>query len=266
MNWVERESSVLTFVFVASFLLLAVWESRSAARCLTQSTERRWLAHGILFASAAAFQSVLLRVSPVVAALAAANNPWGWLNRDWMPSPIRFVAAILILDLVYYATHRLFHSLGFLWRIHEVHHSDGDYDVSVAVRFHPLEVVGTRVLYLVAIALVAPPAAAVFVAEVHTTIFNMLVHANISLPPSLERMARLVFITPDLHRIHHSIDLEDQNCNFGQTFVWWDRLFDTHRTSANAGTAALTTGTVVPDGSYGSIAALFTEPFKRRSR
>jgi sterol desaturase/sphingolipid hydroxylase (fatty acid hydroxylase superfamily) len=266
MNWIEHQSSALMFVFVASFLLLAVWESRSAARSLKQSTERRWLAHGILFAGSAAVQSVFLRMSPVLVALAAANNPWGLLNQDWMPSPLGFVAAILLLDLVHYATHRLFHSLGLLWRIHEVHHSDRDYDVSVAVRFHPFEVVGTKALYLLAIALAAPPAAAVFLAEVHTTIFNMLVHANVSLPPRVERIARLVFITPDLHRIHHSVDKDDQNSNFGQTFVWWDRLFDTHRASANSDAGVFATGTVVPDGSYGSIAALFTEPFKRRSR
>ncbi len=251
---------------MGSFFILAVWESLRPWRNLTQSNERRWLAHGILFAGAVVFQSVLIRSSPLVLALAVADKPWGLLNRSWLPWPAQFAIAIPLLDLVHYATHRLFHAFRFAWRIHEVHHSDTDYDVSVAVRFHPLEVTGSRVLYLAAIAMLAPPLAAVFISEVHSTLLNTLVHANIAWPPRLERVLRLIFITPDLHRIHHSIDLAEQNSNFGQTLVWWDRLFGTLRANATLSPAAgFATGvTGLPVGAYQGKAALFTAPFQRR--
>ena len=111
MDWTAQESTFLTITFVGSFLILGIWESRSPARELTQSTERRWLAHGALFAASTALQSWLLRTMPVAVAFAAADNPWGWLNRAWQPAAFRFAAAILLLDLVHYFTHRLFHAV-----------------------------------------------------------------------------------------------------------------------------------------------------------
>ncbi len=265
MDWIALESTAFTIAFVGSFLFLAVWESRRPWRTPTQSTERRWMAHGFLFAGAVVFQSALIRSSPLVVALAVAGKPWALLNRSWLPWPAQFAIAILLLDLVHYATHRLFHAFRMTWRIHEVHHSDVDYDVSISVRFHPLEVAGSRALYLAAIAILAPPLAAVFISEVHTTLLNTLVHANIAWPPRLERALRLIFITPELHRIHHSSDIAEQTSNFGQTLVWWDRLFGTYRASAKLSPAEFATGVAgLPAGSYQGTAALFTEPFRRR--
>ena len=265
MDWISYESTAYTVALVASLLVLAVVESWQPARALTQPTGSRWLSHGILFAGGAAFQAVLVRASPLLVAATVAEASWGCLNRPWLPAAVRFVGAILLLDLVHYGTHRLFHAFGWLWRIHEVHHSDEDYDVATSVRFHPLEVAGGKVLYLAAIALLAPPLAAVFVAEVHTALLNSLVHANIALPPGLERLVRLVFITPDLHRLHHSRDVAEQNRNFGQTFVWWDWLFGTYAAVPRAPGEAFSTGVAgLPAGTYAGVAKLFTEPFASR--
>jgi sterol desaturase/sphingolipid hydroxylase (fatty acid hydroxylase superfamily) len=140
---------------------------------------------------------------------------------------VRCAATILLLDLLNYAAHRTFHSVSFLWRVHEVHHSDPDYDVSTAARFHPIEVVGVQGAHLAVIALLAPPALAVFIAGLLTEVLNLFVHANASLPGWVERWLRIVFITPDLHRIHHSEDIGEQQRNLGQTFAFWDRLFGT---------------------------------------
>jgi sterol desaturase/sphingolipid hydroxylase (fatty acid hydroxylase superfamily) len=261
MDWVNLESTAYTIAFVGSFLGLAVWESWRPLRMPSQSTERRWVSHGILFAGSVAIQTIFLRTSPLIVAMAVANQPWGLLNRSWLAWPARILAAILLLDLVHYATHRLFHSFRVLWRVHEVHHSDPDYDVSTAARFHPIEVVGSKGLYIAAVAVLAPPPAAVFLNEVHTTLLNTLVHANVALPPRLESVVKMVFITPGLHRIHHSTGIAEQNCNFGQTFVWWDRLFGTYCPRPQAiGTGV----TGLPEGSYNGTAALFTAPFKRR--
>lgn len=261
MDWLGYESTAFTLVFVGSFLLLALVEGLRPAHPLSQPAERRWLAHGALFAGGAALQAIVLRTSPVLMAMLAAQRPWGVLHQPWLPEMARFALAILLLDLVRYFTHRLFHAFGWLWRIHEVHHSDSDYDVSTAARFHPLEVVGAKALYVGAVALLAPPVAAVFVAEIHTALLNTLVHANISFPPAVERLARLAFITPDLHRIHHSLDIADQNRNFGQTFVWWDWAFGTY---APAGHTHRTGVAGLPAARYRGIAGLFAAPFERR--
>ena len=265
MNWISYESAAFTIAFVVSCLLLAVVEGVRPARALTQSAESRWIAHGLLFAGGAVFQAALIRASPLLVAAMVAGASWGWLNRPWLPFALRFAGAILLLDLVHYATHRLFHAFGWLWRIHEVHHSDEDYDVTTSVRFHPLEVAGGKVLYLAAIALIAPPLAAVFVAEVHTTLLNSLVHANVSFPPAVERLVRLIFITPDLHRLHHSLDVVEQNRNFGQTFVWWDWMFGTYCALPRASAEEFSTGVAgLPPGSYEGVTKLFTEPFRSR--
>lgn len=156
-----------------------------------------------------------------------AGNRFGVLNRHWMPWSLRFIAAVVLLDLVRYLAHRAFHAVGFLWRIHEVHHSDPDYDVSTAIRFHPLEVVLDQLVFLLAVAVLAPPVAAVFASELLTTAINFFSHANGSLHRWAERMLGWGIITPGIHRIHHSVEITDQSKNFGQTFCWWDRLFGT---------------------------------------
>ncbi|MEZ5355923.1 MAG: sterol desaturase family protein [Bryobacteraceae bacterium] len=265
MEWIQIENRTLTTAFVAIFLALAVWESWQPRRALTEPTARRWVYHGVLYAVTVILYALAVRTSPVLVALAVEAKPWGLLNREWIPWPARFAAGILVLDLVHYATHRLFHTFGALWRIHEVHHSDVDYDVSTAVRFHPVEVAATSAIYLAVIALMAPPAVAVFTAELHTTVVNLLSHANVSLPWPVERAVRLVLITPDLHRIHHSTDIVDQNRNFGQSLVWWDRLLGTYSGQTRSRQGKFSTGLAgLPAGTYGAIADLFLAPFRRR--
>jgi sterol desaturase/sphingolipid hydroxylase (fatty acid hydroxylase superfamily) len=132
--------------------------------------------------------------------------------------------------------------MNLLWRIHEVHHSDADFDVSTAVRFHPVESIVTQALYLGAIALLAPPPAAVFASQILIVAENLFVHANKSLPPAVERILRWIVITPDVHRIHHSEEFADQNLNFGQFFPWWDRLFGTFVSEPTRGPENFSTG------------------------
>jgi sterol desaturase/sphingolipid hydroxylase (fatty acid hydroxylase superfamily) len=265
MDWVALESTAFTVAFVGSFIILAIWESLRPWCTLTGSTERRWMKHGILFAVSVVLQSVAIRTSPLLVAQTVAGKPWALLNGSWLPWPVQFAIALLLLDFVHYATHRLLHAFRVGWRIHEIHHSDTDYDISISVRFHPLEVAGNRVLYLAAIAVLAPPLAAVFVSEVLSTLINALVHANIELPQRLERALRLAFITPELHRIHHSSDVGEQNSNFGQTLVWWDRLFGTYQGSARLNSAEFTTGVAnLPPGSDAGVWSLLAAPFRRR--
>jgi sterol desaturase/sphingolipid hydroxylase (fatty acid hydroxylase superfamily) len=260
MPWTKFEVSALWAVIVVAFLIMGIWEGARPRQPLTMAAERRWGRHGILLLLGGLVQAVIFRVSPLVVAVAVAGNPWGWLNRPWQPFAVQFVAAILMLDLVRYLTHRLFHANRFLWRIHEIHHSDPDYDVSTAARFHPLEIVFAKALYLAGIAVLAPPLAAVFFSELHTGLLNVVAHANVAIPPRVERLLRAVLITPDLHRLHHSEDAAHHNRNFGQTFVWWDRLFGTY---LPGGDAAVTPGVRGVRPEIG-VLALIAEPFRRR--
>jgi sterol desaturase/sphingolipid hydroxylase (fatty acid hydroxylase superfamily) len=227
MHWVRLASPAYWIAFIGAFLAVAVWESASPLRPLSAAAGRRWRNHAVLSAASMIATGLVLRAGPVLVALAVQNSRWGVLNRAFIPFWINFAATLPALDFVLYASHRLFHSVHFLWRVHEVHHSDADFDVSTAVRFHPIEGLVTQALYLGAVALLAPPPAAVFTSQILIVAENLFVHANKSLPPAVERVLRWIVITPDVHRIHHSEEFADQNLNFGQLFPWWDRLFGT---------------------------------------
>lgn len=262
MPWMEFEVTALWTVIVVSFLAMGMWEGARPRQSLSMAPERRWGAHLLLFMLGGGAQAVVFRLSPLVLAVSVAASPWGLLNRPWLPFAVQFVAAILLLDLVRYFTHRLFHRISFLWRIHEVHHSDADYDVSTAGRFHPLELIGAHALYLAAILLLAPPLAAVFFAELHTALLNVFAHSNVAIPAGVERALRRVLITPDLHRLHHSANPMHHRHNFGQTFVWWDRLFGTYLPGKPAGEVLVAGVPGVPPEI--GLLALIAEPFRRR--
>jgi sterol desaturase/sphingolipid hydroxylase (fatty acid hydroxylase superfamily) len=242
MHWVRLGSSAYWIAFIAAFLAVAVWESARPLRPLRCAASRRWGNHAALYAASIIFSGLILRVSPIFVAFTVQDSHYGLLNRTFIPYWVSFAATLPALDLILYANHRLYHSVHFLWRIHEVHHSDRDFDVSTAVRFHPLEVFITQVLYLGAIALLAPPAAAVFTSQILVIVENLFVHANKSLPPAVERALRWIVITPDLHRIHHSEEFAEQNLNYGQLFPWWDRLFRTYTSTPACGPCQLVTG------------------------
>jgi sterol desaturase/sphingolipid hydroxylase (fatty acid hydroxylase superfamily) len=264
MKWVRLESQAYWIAFVASFLAVAVWESVRPLRPLATSAGRRWGNHGILLIASFITAGLVLRVSPVFLAFAMQDSRWGLLNRAWLPQGVRFAAAILAFDLLDYLTHRLFHSVFVLWRVHAVHHSDPDFDVSTAARFHPFEVLLSEMCYLGAVALLAPPPAAMLVSKILIVAQNFFAHANQSLPPGLERLLRWIVITPDLHRIHHSEEMAEQNLNFGQLFSWWDRLFGTYAPVPRAGVENLAIGLKELRGADTlAVTYLLSEPFHR---
>ena len=263
MSWIKFEGSAVWVVVALAFLILGMWESSRPRRALALAADGRWGRNGLLLLVSGILQTAVFRLGPLAAAAMVADSPWGLLNRPFLPFAVQFAAAILLLDLVHYLTHRLFHAVGFLWRIHEIHHSDADYDVSTAARFHPLEVIVAKGFHLAAIAILAPPLSAVFFAELHTGLVNVFAHANVALPPRCEAALRWAIITPDLHRVHHSEETADQNRNFGQTFVWWDRLWGTYLPQSISGNLAVATGVRgAPSGT--SVLSLITRPFKRR--
>jgi sterol desaturase/sphingolipid hydroxylase (fatty acid hydroxylase superfamily) len=264
MDWVRLGSLAYAIAFPVAFLLVAIWESWYPVESLDSAAGRRWRNHVLLYAVSAACSWAVIRVTPVVVALAVQSSRAGLLNGSRLPLWARWAIALPALDLVTYAGHRLMHSVYILWRVHAVHHSDRDYDVSTAGRFHPIEVIVTQGIYLGAIALLAPPVAAVFTLQILIIFENMFVHANTSLPAPVERAVRWLFITPDLHRIHHSDRILEQNRNFGELFPWWDKLFGTYSTRAACHPVPVATGLSELDPGADTLAVgwMLTLPFR----
>lgn len=263
MDWVKLENRAYWVCFIAVFLAIAVWESFHPHRGLSVPAERRWKNHGLLLAITAVGGALLLRVSPLVAAGLAAGNRYGVLNKPWLPLWLRCALTVLALDLVQYWIHWSMHHVPWLWRMHEVHHSDPDYDVSTAGRFHPLEELYSDGIRLGIIVLLAAPLAGVFLAELLSAALNLAVHANASLPRGAENVVRTILITPDLHRVHHSEDAAEQQLNFGQTFPWWDRLFGTYARSERSNAVGFKTGLKGLDGyDRMGLGFLLAEPFR----
>jgi sterol desaturase/sphingolipid hydroxylase (fatty acid hydroxylase superfamily) len=175
-------------------------------------------------------------------ALAAAERHWGLFNNVDRPDWLAVALGVVILDLLIYIQHVLFHALPILWRLHLVHHADLDVDATTGIRFHPLEIMLSLGIKLVAIVLLGVPALSVLLFEVllnATSIFN---HANVRLPAWLDRILRLVVVTPEMHRIHHSVLPRETNSNFGFNLPWWDYLFGTYRVQPAAGHERMTVG------------------------
>ena len=229
-------------MLLVTFTICAVWETLRPRRVLVASTPRRWANHAVIWLLSDFAVVWIYRAGAVLVASSVSANPYGLLNRDWAPLAVRFAAAILLLDLVRYGQHYVYHAIPALWRIHRVHHSDPDYDWSTALRFHPVEVLLTQGTYLGVIAILAPPVVAVLALQLADAAVSFFVHANVALPAWAERMLRRVVITPDIHRIHHSEDIADHNRNYGIIFPWWDRLFGTYLPEPAAGQDAMTIG------------------------
>ena len=263
MPWARIEGSAYWICLVVMFLVVAIWESFQPKRELSSPAGRRWKNHGVMLVIAAAVSTVLLRVSPVVLAVAVAGSRFGVLNKPWPPLIVRCGITVALLDLLQYWIHWSFHHVPWLWRIHQVHHSDPDYDVSTAARFHPLEVLCSQGIRFGAITLLAPPAAGVFIAELLSVILNFSAHANASLPERIEKTLRSVFVTPDWHRIHHSQEIGEQNRNFGQTFPWWDHFFGTYANTASAHNGVFRTGLAgLEECDALGIGFMLAEPFR----
>lgn len=216
-------------LFLVLFAGFAVWEALRPARKPDVGRRRRWPVNlGILLVDAAAIR-LLAGIGPVLAAAEAAGAGWGLFNRlDW-PFWIEAAVCFVLLDLAVYAQHRLSHGIPLLWRIHRVHHTDLDLDVTSAVRFHPVEIVlSLAYKAVIAAALGAHPAVVLaFEAALNGgALFN---HANLTLPPAVERALRRLIVTPDMHRIHHSAERSETDSNFGFFLSFWDRVFGSYR-------------------------------------
>lgn len=223
------EPAIRLSCFSTVLLLMMVWEWQQPRRALSLRRLQRWPGNlGIIVVDSVVVRLVFPVLAVGVAGLAQAHG-WGLLNGLDTPFWLALMASLLLLDLVIYGQHVLFHKVPLLWRLHRMHHSDLDFDVTTALRFHPLEIVLSMLIKLVVVALLGAPPVAVMLFEVILNATAMFNHGNVRLPERLDRILRWIVVTPDLHRVHHSIHPEETNRNFGFNLPWWDRLFGTYR-------------------------------------
>ena len=221
---------------------MALWELRAPRRALTVSKALRWGSNlGLVV-----LNTVLLRLLFPVAAVGwrdlTAAKGWGLLNHFSVPFWVAVPLAVIAMDLVIWLQHVMVHAVPALWRLHRVHHADLDYDLTTGARFHPLEIVLSMLIKFATIMVLGPPVVAVILFEVILNGMAMFNHGNVGLPDWLDRRLRWVFVTPDMHRVHHSVEADETNSNFGFNLSWWDRLFGTYREAPRAGQVAMTIG------------------------
>jgi sterol desaturase/sphingolipid hydroxylase (fatty acid hydroxylase superfamily) len=222
------ETALRTGLFLGIFAAMAGWEVLAPLRQQAAPRILRWSNNLALLMLGNLFVRLVFPLTAVGFAALAAERGWGLLNSLALPVWVAFAAALLLLDLIIYLQHRVFHAVPWLWRLHRVHHADTEFDVTTALRFHPLEIAVSMAIKLAAIAVLGAPALAVLVFEIVLNGAAMFNHANVTLPPRLERVLRLVLVTPDMHRIHHSTQPEESNRNFGFNLPWWDRLLGSY--------------------------------------
>lgn len=224
----DNEAAIRLTVFLAVLAALALWEVAAPRRRQEIPRLMRWSNNFALVV----IDTLLVRLAfPVVAvalALAAEAQGWGLLQLWEMPDWLGVVLALLALDLAIYLQHVMFHAVPALWRLHRMHHADLEFDVTTGLRFHPAEILISMGIKLAVVAALGPPAVAVLIFEVLLNATAMFNHANIRLPLGLDRLLRLIVVTPDMHRVHHSSDPRETNSNFGFNLPWWDRLLGTY--------------------------------------
>jgi len=231
-----------TVSFVMIFIAVALWELAAPRRRLTVSKLGRWGNNLGIILLGTLLVRLLLSTAAVGVAAAAGKSGWGLFNYLQVPVVPATIISVLFLDLIIYLQHLMFHATPALWRLHMVHHADLDIDVSTGLRFHPIEIIISMIIKMAAVAALGPPVAAVLIFEVVLNGTAMFNHGNIRLPQQLDRILRLLVVTPDMHRVHHSVTIRETNSNFGFNFPWWDRLLGTYRAQPVAGHTGMTIG------------------------
>jgi sterol desaturase/sphingolipid hydroxylase (fatty acid hydroxylase superfamily) len=245
------------------FAAMALWEWLAPRRHLVAGRRPRWPGNlGILAVDIVAVR-LLVPTTAVGVALIAADRGWGLFNLIGLPLWASIVAGVIALDLVIYIQHVVFHHVPLLWRVHRMHHADLDIDVTTGVRFHPLEILLSLAIKIAAVAVLGVPPVAVLIFEVLLNATAMLNHSNVALPPRLDRLARWIVVTPQMHQVHHSIKRAETDSNFGFNLPWWDRLFGTYRDKPAAGEQGIVIGLpIFRDIAELTIVRLLTQPFR----
>ena len=229
-EWVlENEQSIRLSFFIGVFVVIAIWEIVLPRRLPSISKAKRWFNNISLVVLNTVVIRLLFPTAAVGVSIGVQQKNWGLFNQFELPLALEVVLCVIVLDLVIYLQHVMMHFVPLFWRLHRVHHADPDYDLTTGTRFHTLEIVFSMLIKFAAIVLLGPPLIAALIFEVVLTATAMFNHGNVYLPEKIDRVLRLLLVTPDMHRVHHSIQPAFTHSNFGFSLPWWDRLFGTYR-------------------------------------
>ncbi|MEM1267571.1 MAG: sterol desaturase family protein [Pseudomonadota bacterium] len=262
----EHEAVIRLAIFLSLFALLALAETLRPRRPRRHTRAQRWTTNwGIVILDTLTLRLVAIAVPllAIGAALDAGVRGWGFFNAVGWPIWLEILLTVLILDFLIWAQHLVTHKVPLLWRVHRVHHADPDIDVSTAIRFHPIEIALSMLLKIGAVYALGAPAVAVLIFEVMLNGMAMFNHANLALPLRVERALRLLVVTPDMHRIHHSVDRAEHDTNYGFSLSIWDRAFRTYCAHPARGQTGMEIGLHLPDTAPERIGPALWLPFSR---
>lgn len=238
----EHEHWVRIIFFLGLFSTFAIWEALQPRRRRSMGRAIRWFSNIALVTLNTLLVPVFVPIMAIGAATLAQENGWGLLNTFEAPYAVAFLCSVVALDFIIYLQHVMFHSIPILWRLHRVHHSDVDLDVTSGTRFHFIEILISLGIKVAAITLLGPPVLAILAFEVLLNGTAMFNHANIRLPKKVDSFLRIFLVTPDMHRVHHSVVRKETDSNYGFNLPWWDYLCGTYRAQPEAGHDGMTIG------------------------
>ena len=267
----ENETYIRLGIFIGLFLILATIEALVPRRLRVETRKRRWFTNwslividSLVLRAMAFIVPAVLPLLAVGAAYDAARLGWGLFNQVGWPFWLEVVLTVLILDFAIWLQHLITHKIPILWKLHQVHHADRDIDVSTAIRFHPIEIALSMLLKISLVYLLGPTGFAVILFEIILNSTAMFSHANIKLPLWLDGIVRLVLVTPDMHRVHHSDIRSEHDSNYGFSLSIWDRIFKTYIAQPKAGHEEMTIGLKWQDSRPSNLAWILALPFLKR--
>jgi sterol desaturase/sphingolipid hydroxylase (fatty acid hydroxylase superfamily) len=242
LNFSQHEIALRTGCFLLVFAVIVLAEIVAPRRPLIVKKSLRWFGNLSIHLVNGILPRLLFPILPVGMAILWAQKGWGFLNIVPFPEAAAVLLGVLALDLAIYAQHVLFHQVHLFWRLHRMHHTDLDLDLTSALRFHPLEIVISLLIKMAVVALLGPPALAVLIFEIFLNGMAMFNHGNFRIPARPDRLLRRIVVTPDMHLVHHSTLRQESNHNYGFNLSWWDRLFGTYQAEPAAGREGMSIG------------------------
>lgn len=253
--------------FLAIFAIMGIWELAAPRRRLTSPKRLRWLNNLSLTILNSLVVKILFPAAATGTALIGELSSWGLFNRIGVNSMAAGIMSLILLDLTIYVQHFVFHKVAPLWRLHRMHHADLDIDVTTGARFHTMEIVASMVIKISVVINLGAPAWSVLLFEIMLNATSMFNHSNINIPLTIDRVLRKIIVTPDMHRVHHSVVIKETNSNFGFNFPWWDRLFGTYLDQPSQGHDAMVIGLAAfRDLKYLKLRWMLAIPFLVKNR
>lgn len=234
-SFLDNDALLRLSIFLVVFAVFSIWEILAPRRRKSFPKMMRWVNNVSISVINVIATRLIIPVTLVFVAGSAELSNIGLINSVELPAWLAIVIAVLLFDLALYAQHIVFHKVHFLWRLHRMHHADLDFDITTGIRFHPIEILFSLAIKMLVVLAIGAPMIAVLIFEVLLSSTSLFNHANIRIPLGVDKALRLFLVTPDMHRVHHSVVSNETNRNFGFNLPWWDYIFNTYRAQPKAG-------------------------------